>query len=70
VALEGLHFVSARVALYGCGALLLFMAASGRCGPPAGAVAHLQYREVDFAPLAWEVEVRRGARFTKEPVGS
>jgi hypothetical protein len=33
-------------------------------------VAHLQYREVDFAPLAWEVGVERGASFSKEPAYS
>ena len=49
---------------------MLFMAASGQSGQLAGAVAHLQYREVDFAPLTWEIEVRRGARFTKEPAFS
>jgi hypothetical protein len=38
--------------------------------PPAAPVAHLQYREVDFAPLAWEVGVESGARFSKEPVYS
>jgi hypothetical protein len=35
--------------------------------PPA-AVAHLEYREVDFAPLAWEVGVERATGFSKEPV--
>jgi hypothetical protein len=30
-------------------------------------VAHLQYREVGFAPLAWEIKVGSDARFTKEP---
>jgi hypothetical protein len=34
---------------------------------PAGPVAHLQYREVDFAPLAFEISVEGGARFSKEP---
>jgi hypothetical protein len=37
---------------------------------PAATVAHLQYHEVDFAPLAWEVGVESGARFSKEPVYS
>jgi hypothetical protein len=37
---------------------------------PAAAVAHLQYHEVDFAPLAWEVGVEGGARFSKEPAFS
>jgi hypothetical protein len=37
---------------------------------PAAPVAHLQYREVDFAPLAWEVGVESTARFSKEPVYS
>jgi hypothetical protein len=36
--------------------------------PPAGAVAHLEYREVDFAPLATEISILPGARFRKEPV--
>jgi hypothetical protein len=40
-------------------------------GPsPAPLVAHLQYREVDYAPLAWEVKVERVAHFTREPVYS
>jgi hypothetical protein len=59
-------------------ALLLLLSASP-CGgeTPAGSadlaaapVAHLQYREVDFAPLAWEVGVERGAGFSKEPAYS
>lgn len=37
---------------------------------PAAPVAHLQYRDVNFAPLAWEVGVERGATFSKEPVYS
>jgi hypothetical protein len=49
---------------------VLFTADSGQGSPPAGVVAHLQYREVDFAPLACEIEVHRGARFTKEPAFS
>lgn len=37
-------------------------------GSSAGAiVAHLQYREVDFAPLCWEINVARSAPFTREP---
>ena len=32
-----------------------------------GSVAHLRYREVDFAPLAFEISVEGGARFAKEP---
>jgi hypothetical protein len=35
--------------------------------PPAGAVAHLEYREVDFAPLATEISIAPGAHFKKEP---
>ncbi len=39
--------------------------------PPAGGiVAHLEYREVDFAPVATEISVLPGARFRKEPVFS
>ena len=49
---------------------MLFTAASGQGGQPARVVAHLRYREVDFAPLACEVEVHRGTRFTKEPAFS
>jgi hypothetical protein len=30
-------------------------------------VAHLQYHEVDYAPLAWEVGVQAGTKFAKEP---
>jgi 2-amino-4-hydroxy-6-hydroxymethyldihydropteridine diphosphokinase len=44
--------------------------ADGSAGPgsPASAiVAHLRYREVDFAPLCREINVTRGARFTREP---
>jgi hypothetical protein len=37
---------------------------------PAAPVAHLQYHEVGFAPLAWEVGVESGARFSKEPAYS
>lgn len=37
-------------------------------GSSAGAiVAHLQYREVDFAPLCREINVTRSTRFTREP---
>ena len=36
--------------------------------PPTGIVAHLEYREVDFAPLATEISILPGARFRKEPV--
>ena len=35
-------------------------------GSSAGAiVAHLQYREVDFAPLCREINVTRSTRFTR-----
>lgn len=34
---------------------------------PTSIVAHLQYREVDFAPLCVEVRVKRDVRFVKEP---
>ncbi len=37
---------------------------------PAAAFAHLQYHEVDFAPLAWEAGVKRGAVFSREPMYS
>ena len=37
---------------------------------PAAPIAHLQYHEVDYAPLAWEVGVESGARFSREPVYS
>jgi 2-amino-4-hydroxy-6-hydroxymethyldihydropteridine diphosphokinase len=53
---------------------LLCSAVTGRAngateaGSPANAiVAHLQYREVDFSPLCWEIRVLRDARFTREP---
>jgi len=56
---------------------LLLSALPGRGQTPEGAeplpsatVAHLQYREVDFAPLAWEVGVESVAGFRKEPVYS
>src|ERR1035437_4942510 len=44
--------------------------AAGSTEPTAVPVAHLQYREVDFAPLAWEVGVASAASFSKEPVYS
>ena len=53
--------------------LLLLSAPTGHAetaagsAEPAAAVAHLQYHEVDFAPMAWEVGVEGGARFSKEP---
>jgi 2-amino-4-hydroxy-6-hydroxymethyldihydropteridine diphosphokinase len=60
-----------------CVALLgtfLCSGASGRAdgpagpGPPASAIiAHLQYREVDCAPLCREINVARSARFIREP---
>ena len=57
--------------------LLLLSALPGKAQTPAGSeslpaatVAHLQYHEVDFAPLAWEVGVESGARFSREPVYS
>jgi hypothetical protein len=37
---------------------------------PAALVAHLQYREVDYSPLAWEVKAERVAHFNREPVYS
>jgi len=37
---------------------------------PSAAVAHLQYHEVDFSPLAWEIGVERGASFSQEPAYS
>jgi hypothetical protein len=36
--------------------------------PPSGIVAHLEYREVDFAPLATEISILPDAHFRKEPV--
>ena len=52
----------------------LFFGVSGRADGPAGPtspasaiVAHLQYREVDFAPSCREINVERGARFIREP---
>lgn len=57
--------------------ILLLSAFPGNSQTPAGSdlllaasVAHLQYHEVDFAPLAWEVGVESGARFSREPVYS
>jgi len=56
---------------------LLLSALGSRGEAPAGSeplppavVAHLEYREVDFAPLAWEVGVDRATGFDKEPVYS
>ena len=67
---------SARVAVL-CVALLgsfLCSGVSGRADGSAGpglsasaVVAHLQYREVDFAPLCREINVARSARFIREP---
>lgn len=37
---------------------------------PSGAIAHLKYREVDFAPLATEISILPGASFRKEPAFS
>jgi hypothetical protein len=50
-------------------AFVLFLAFSGQGAQPAplAVVAHLQYREVGFSPLAWEIKVEGGERFTKEP---
>jgi hypothetical protein len=60
-----------------CLGVFVFLLSLGKAGwsaaqaqsspPPAGAVAHLEYREVDFAPLATEIVVAPGARFKKEP---
>ena len=36
--------------------------------PPAATVARLEYREVDFAPVATEISILPGAHFKKEPV--
>jgi hypothetical protein len=44
--------------------------AAGSAELAATPVAHLQYREVDFAPMAWEVGVERAASFSKEPAFS
>jgi len=56
---------------------LLLSALPGKAQTPASTeplsaapIAHLQYRDVDFAPLAWEVGVERGATFSQEPVYS
>jgi hypothetical protein len=55
---------------------LILPALSIKGQTPAGtealtaSVVHLQYHEVDFAPLAWEVGVESGAVFSKEPVFS
>lgn len=35
--------------------------------PAAGIVAHLEYREVDFAPVATEISILPDAHFRKEP---
>ena len=71
----------ARLLRYAMGCLgalmsLLFLANTSWSGaqaqstpPPAtGIVAHLEYREVDFAPVATEISVLPGAHFKKEPV--
>lgn len=41
--------------------------ATGAAPALEGTIAHLRYREVDFAPLAFEISVEGGARFAKEP---
>jgi hypothetical protein len=59
-------------------ALFLLLSALGSKGEtlagseplPANPVAHLQYHEVDFAPLAWEVGVERATNFSREPIYS
>jgi 2-amino-4-hydroxy-6-hydroxymethyldihydropteridine diphosphokinase len=40
---------------------------AGPTSPVSAIVAHLQYREVDFAPLCREINVEHGARFIREP---
>jgi hypothetical protein len=54
--------------------VLLWSSVAGRCAGASEAaasvgsiVAHLQYREVDFAPLCVEVPVAREKSFAKEP---
>lgn len=42
--------------------------ADGPASPANAMVAHLQYREVDFAPSCREINVPRSTRFTREPV--
>ncbi|MGD1083298.1 MAG: hypothetical protein ABSA47_00950 [Verrucomicrobiota bacterium] len=60
-----------------CPGVLAFLLSLGNAGwngaraqsspPPAATVAHLEYREVDFAPVATEISILPGARFKKEP---
>jgi hypothetical protein len=52
--------------LFGVSAEVDLLAAEGT-SVSTGVVAHLQYHEVDYAPLAWEVGVQTGAKFTREP---
>ena len=55
------------------GIFLCFVAPVGADGqgapssPASPIVAHLRNREVDFAPLCLEINVTRGAQFTREP---
>jgi hypothetical protein len=75
---NSLAFLASSFPLGKCFAVFLLLSAfPGRGQTPAGSqpspeasVAHLQYHEVDFAPLAWEVGVESGARFSREPVYS
>ncbi len=47
--------------------LFLAFSSQGAAPAPLATVAHLKYREVGFSPLAWEIKVEPGKRFTKEP---
>jgi len=77
----GLSRKSARKLRFAMGCLgalvfLLFLdnacwsGAQAQSPPPAatGIIAHLEYREVDFAPVATEISILPGAHFKKEPV--
>jgi hypothetical protein len=39
----------------------------GQVEPSTAPVAHLQYREVDYSPLVWEIKVELGTQFVREP---
>jgi len=46
---------------------LIASAQSAAPGPAPDVTAHLQYREVNYSPLVWEIGVGSDVRFLKEP---
>ncbi len=72
----GIASVKTRTAILSVGLLGIFLdtgspaRAEGATDPASGAsaiVAQLQYREVDFSPLCWEIKVMRSSGFAREP---